>query len=164
MTTSKPTVHDVLQKIEREAREATSEVRFVRTVQHGDEIRQGDVYLYAIETPETDWQALGAHALDSLQLAPGTSPGARHIIEGDAIAYAPMSGADVLTGPMLHARNRVMLTHPEHADISLPAGHYLVRYQRDFSHPDATSPRWGTPPGQMRDPLEEQARMRRVYD
>ena len=131
---NKSTVEQVLSRIREEAETSDAELRFVRTCQQGDEIRQGDVYLYPLG--ENIHPAGLAPA--SLQLAAGDGPGSRHIIEGNAAAYQrPQEDRSPLDGPLLHARERVTLTHPEHAHISLPAGWYEVRYQRDFSAPFA---------------------------
>ena len=95
----------------------------------GNEIRQGDVYLYPLDNEPVYARVLR----DTLQLAPGEGPGSRHVVVGNAVSYRrPHSHGD-LEGPLLHARERVLLTHPEHADISLPAGWYEIMYQRDYS-------------------------------
>ena len=153
MSADKATAAEVIRKIKQEAGEASAELRFVRTVEQGDEIRQGDVYLYAVRpyTLYVKQRLRGFQPLDTLQLAPGTSPGARHVIVGDATAHGPLRSPDPLEGPLVEARARVVLTHPEHAHISLPPGFYEVRYQRDW-----------TDVQQTRDINEFEAR--RVYD
>ena len=127
------TVDQILARIQAEADASSDDVRFVRTCAPGDEIRQGDIYLYPVEPMPLDpWDI---RRLDTLQLAPGSTPGARHVIEGDAEAYELLQRMDPLEGPIVHASARVTLTHPEHADVSIPAGTYAVRYQRDWTHP-----------------------------
>jgi len=127
---------DALAQIRAEAEASDDDLRFVRTCREGDEIRQGDIYLYPLD--ETPGYERVARA--SLQLAAGTGPGSRHVVVGSAHAYDPPQPPDPLAGPLLHAWGRVTLTHPEHADVSLPAGWYEVRYQRDYAA-DALLPR-----------------------
>ena len=130
------TAEDVIARIRQEAEEAEDTLRFVRTCREGDEIRQGDVYLYPLDyVPGYERKADGG-----MQLAPGDSPGSRHIVVGAAATFERPDRFDPLDGPLLRAFERVVLTHPEHADISLPAGWYEVRYQRDYSV-DALMPR-----------------------
>ncbi len=62
-------VNTLMEKIHREAEEARTEVRFVRTCKPGDEIRQGDIYLYPIDAPSEH-----GTELETRQLAPGTTP------------------------------------------------------------------------------------------
>ena len=130
-TTTNENIQQVLARIRREAEASEPEPRFVRVCAVGDEIRQGDIYLYPIEEPAAE---RSLPELGSQQLAEGNSAGSRHIAVGDAVAYDRPS-LDPLDGPFLHGRRRFQLTHPEHADLSLPAGWYEVRYQRDFSAP-----------------------------
>lgn len=127
----KETIEQVLARIRQEAEASEAQPRFVRVCAVGDEIRQGDIYLYPIEGPPAH---LDLTELISRQLADGNSAGSRHIAVGDAVAYDRPS-LDPLDGPFLQGRSRFQLTHPEHADLSLPAGWYEVRYQRDFSAP-----------------------------
>lgn len=119
-------VEQVIKKIERAAKKETAELRFVRTCQEGDEIRQGDIYLYPVEV-----SAPLSKKLATKQLAPGTTQGSRHIVEGNVELFdAKMR--DPLVGPIVVAKERFTVTHPEHAHISLPSGTYECRYQQDF--------------------------------
>ena len=127
-------VKQVLRQILEEAHSNEAELRWVRTCRPGDEIRQGDVYLYPTAAP-----ADPGREVSSKQLAPGDTPGSRHIVEGSVLIYAPPAPG-VLQGPLVHAQERFTLTHPEHAHISLPAGWYEVRYQRDFEEPEVVPP------------------------
>ena len=120
---------EVLARIQKEAKEASTALRFVRSCREGDEIRQGDLYLYPLGNAP-DHQEV---ALPSLKLAAGDSPGSRHVVVGKAHAYDRATLPGPLDGPLLHAQERVVLTHPEHAHVSLPAGWYEVCYQRDFA-------------------------------
>lgn len=105
---------------------ADSNLRFVRSIQVGEHVRQGDLYIERIETAE-----MGVETKDR-QLVPGTTKGSRHAIDGDASIYTPI-GNDPLVGPTIVASDRFAVTHPEHAHFSLPAGTYRCQYQRDFS-------------------------------
>ncbi len=143
---------EVLRTIQEEAKGHESDLRFVRVCGPGDEIRQGDIYLYPLAEPP-DAQDEGPELSDR-QLAPGTTKGSRHIMTEGARVYRQYS-RDPLAGPFVNARRRVVLTHPEHADISLPAGWYEVRYQRDYS---------GPAPRKFRRRNIRRRDIRRVYD
>lgn len=119
----------------------------VGTVSPGDVIRQGDLYLVALGvnnatgdlTPTSD-----------RQLAPGTSQGSRHVIQGAAKVYRAanpdlvaglvnrlVKGAAVepdLVGPVVQTVGPCTVTHPEHGDFDLPAGEtFAVVYQRAWA-------------------------------
>lgn len=109
------------------------DVRRVESMEKGDVVRQGDVYLVRIE----DGAGVGAERKNN-QLAPGVSKGSRHILSGPATTYEPVgvpSGCGIsdtaLLGPVVVASDRVVVTHPEHAHIDLPAGKYQCLYQMD---------------------------------
>lgn len=106
----------------------------------GDVVRQGDLYLTCL-----DCQPVKASAFAGRQLAPGTSQGSRHVVEGLCELYTPAesSALDAIhhvvpatkghrqfLGPVIHAREPITITHPEHGHRTLPAGTYLVTYQR----------------------------------
>jgi len=38
-----------------------------------------------------------------------------------------------LVGPVIKARERWALRHPEHGDVEFPAGDYVVTYQRAYA-------------------------------
>jgi hypothetical protein len=112
----------------------------IATLSPGDVVRQGDLYITCLATVPR-----GVSPAGTRQLAPGTSRGARHVVEGDcdvlqvpereAIAALErvIPGADwhQFIGPVIRARGPVTITHPEHGDRTLPGDAcYLVTYQR----------------------------------
>lgn len=122
---SKTEAVNVLEQIQKES-VSTKEERFAKKMKLGEVAQQGDLYLTVVDTvPE------GAITGDR-QLAPGTSQGSRHFVEGNVEIY-PYTGNDPLTGPLVVAKERIAITHPEHANLSLPALTYRVTYQRDFA-------------------------------
>jgi len=118
----------------------------VGTVSVGDVIRQGDLYVVAIE-------GLPAivKPIKNRQLAPGTSQGSRHSLIGDceifeadkdhvmaiitrALAPKKVELHSVLIGPVFRTIGTVELDHPEHGNRILPAGEvFAVVYQRAFA-------------------------------
>ena len=66
------TAKKIVQQITQEAEKASSEPRWVRTCREGDEIRQGDIYLYPLGRGPSVGRRLGTR-----QLAPGQSQGSR---------------------------------------------------------------------------------------
>ncbi|MHC4977037.1 MAG: hypothetical protein ACYTF7_10590 [Planctomycetota bacterium] len=120
------TASEVIERIEREAEERP-EVRVINEARPGYKIRQGDVYLeFLAVTPSN----VGPLTTDR-QLAPGSTQGSRHVAEGDVTVYAAPTGASALTGPVIVAKDRWTLTHPEHAHFDMPAGTCRVTFQRD---------------------------------
>jgi len=102
-----------------------AELRYVNEMAINQFIQQGDIYIQRVEKIEK------GKKIHDLQLAPGTTKGSRHILadfKGDIYTRE----GDALTGPAIEAKERFTLTHPEHAHYSLPAGKYVVTYQRDF--------------------------------
>ena len=121
------TAKQVMGEIETAATEHSAELRMVRTIEVGQFVRQGDVYLQRVESKKP----AKSTEIKDRQLAPGNTPGSRHVVEGDVKLYKP-AGADPLVGPTIVAPERFTLTHPEHAHVSLPSGQYACTFQRDF--------------------------------
>lgn len=144
------TAENALTQVQEQAeRVRNDETAVVGTVSKGDVIRQGDVYLICI-TGLIDKIAL--KAIKDRQLAPGTTQGSRHVVQGDCEVYqAEDAGAVIgtvaealkpsqaglfpqLIGPIIHARGAVEIDHPEHGNRILPGGEwYAVVYQRAFA-------------------------------
>lgn len=120
---------DTFEKIEKAAATHTAETRMVRTIAVGQAIRQGDVYLTRIDRKRP---LAKTSVTSNRQLAPGSTPGSRHMVVGKVTIYAP-KGDDALEGPTIDATERFVLEHPEHAHVSLPRGTYQVTFQRDFA-------------------------------
>lgn len=119
---------EVIEKIKKDAETHSDELRFVRTVSEGDEIRQGDIYLYPVNSRPDN---LKAEQTLNRQLAPGESKGSRHIVDSAKVQIFDKKDSGPLDGPTIIAEERFVVTHPEHADVSCPAGIYNVTYQRD---------------------------------
>lgn len=72
------------------------------------------------------------------QLAPGNTRGSRHIIREDCIPLVKMYDLvkrddhtiDALRGMVMECSAPVTIIHPEHGAVTLPAGQYMVGYQR----------------------------------
>lgn len=116
------------------AEQAVHEVRRVRTIAIGRCVRQGDVYLHRVASDHAHG-ALRAGA-EARQLAIGQTQGSRHIAEPPAKVYDGLRLPDwcdarTFLGPCIVAVERFVVTHPEHAQVSLPAGTYQVTHQMD---------------------------------
>lgn len=131
------------QQIEEFAQSAPAEMRFVPDgMAHPQWVRQGDVYLEAIDKVPADCD----QETTNRQLAPGETRGSRHIIEGNVKLFVSSAkqpvrqfgAGDVLVGPVIVAHERCTLTHPEHAHFSLPAGTYQSYYQMDARQAERT--------------------------
>lgn len=106
------------------------------TLPYGHTVRQGDVMLTR-HPLGTEFKQVGAET-DNHQLAPGSTPGSRHILRKGPTIKSRV-GATVLTGPIVEAPAGFYLEHPRHGDIDcrLP-GCYEVSYPRDFATEEIT--------------------------
>lgn len=110
------------------------EVRDARSLQVGEVVRQGDVYLHRVD----DDHPHGPEAT-SRQLAIGTSQGSRHIAETGAAqvfqgtALPQWCEEGTFVGPCLviPEGSTETVTHPEHAHVLLGPGTYQVTHQTD---------------------------------
>ena len=115
----------------------------IATMSAGDVVRQGDLYLVAI-----DEMPASAGRYPGRQLTPGSTQGSRHVVEGECTLYTPQAasaqaildrlipaaaGSLHFFGPVVLAAGPVTITHPEHGHRTLPAGTYLTTYQRSWA-------------------------------
>lgn len=115
-------------------------------VRHAQKIRNDDPHTIATMSESDMWPQgdVGILCLDalppgaveiekpSLQLAPGTTQGSRHILDRQVRQYR-WEDATPLDGPILDAPEGCTITHPEHGDVTLPAGIYAIIYQRQHA-------------------------------
>jgi len=96
-------------------------------------VRQGDVYLIRIEK-----KPKGVAPTAVRQLAPGTTQGSRHCVSAEVKCFAQTEtfvehmGRRLLAGPIIVAKDRFTVSHPEHDWHDLPAGTYQVAYQMNW--------------------------------
>lgn len=110
----------------------------VEGLANGEGGRQGDIYIVRIEAPNREWKET-----KNRQLAIGTTAGSQHTVdESVKVLQNPQNGVvlkasglskAVCLGPQLCSEDRFTVSHPEHADVSLPAGTYEVSFQMDPS-------------------------------
>lgn len=119
---------DAMKKIEKTASGNVGDVRVIKSMGVGHVVRQGDIYIHGVKESHAHGKACGN------QLAQGTSKGSRHVAEGAEC----FSGEKVpewceiaLLGPFIKALKSFTITHPEHADVCLPAGSYQITHQMD---------------------------------
>lgn len=118
--------------IERLAKEkAVAEMRVVEAIAVGKVVRQGDIYIHRVN----DDHVRGAQT-EGRQLAMGQSTGSRHVAEAPAQVFEGIKAPEwcafrIFLGPVIEAKDRFVVTHPEHAHVSLPAGVYQVTHQMD---------------------------------
>jgi hypothetical protein len=116
-------VTEIVKQIEKQAESHSNAPKSVN-LEIGDICRQGDIYIQRVD----DTYAKGKQIADT-QLAPGTSKGSRHVVEG-AKVYSPET-SDILHGPVIVAEQAFVVTHPEHPDYTFGPGTYRVGYQLD---------------------------------
>lgn len=98
----------------------------------GEGVRQGDVYIRRAEAVDESRKRWTGR-----QIALGTTQGSRHMIREADMAHVRLyqpGRADY--GPSIVADAPWTLEHPEHADITFPAGKYVTWYQQEFTAGD----------------------------
>jgi len=116
----------VLALIQDEANGLVEESRFVRGLRPGQWVRQGDVYFVMTEA------TLGSVISTPIMVDELPEAGGRHQVVGSEVCWYPRDDAGPLDGPVLEAEARFEVVHPEHANLSLPSGVYVIQYQRDY--------------------------------
>ena len=126
------TAIEAYEEVEKLAKiKAQHEVRFIKNIEIGQGIRQGDIYIHRV--PQT--HPRGKVSLSN-QLAIGETNGARHIADAPAEVYQGVKlpewcDARTFLGPVVVLKKRAVISHPEHANVSLPSGTYQVTHQMD---------------------------------
>lgn len=126
----------------RSVTEATHDpdLRITRRLNIGSVVQQGDLYLHHVADDHPRGKRVGD---GSVQIALGTSNGARHTVEGDVEVFegvqlpewvTPPDGieASEILGPVVVATKTFRMPHPEHPHHRLPVGTYQVTYQADL--------------------------------
>jgi len=135
------TVTEAHEAIVASSKSADHQLRFIAEAKPGEWARQGDCYLLRIAARDMAWQHTDNH-----QLAPGVSNGSRHVAEDKVLVFISNesrlimqlpNGKALLLGPQLTCDERFLITHPEHAHYSLPAGAWQIGYQLDFTRQQA---------------------------
>jgi hypothetical protein len=128
MTNTETVFNDVQSRAESIA---SDDERAIKTMDVGDEVRQGDVYLTMIKANPDN--AMEVHN-PSKQLAPGQTQGSRHCLRSLAgLKIFKLLAPGPLDGPIIVADQPFTVEHPEHGDRTLPDGTFAVTYQRGFS-------------------------------
>jgi len=106
----------------------------------GDFVRQGDVMILRAQMEgkkhvirDSKEGKVGIRKMDTvnLQLAPGNTPGSRHILDsGEGVTMYTLAEANEYDGAILALEKKRTLNHPEHGAFVLPPGVYAIRFQR----------------------------------
>lgn len=124
---------EIVSEVVNYAKSPLKEIRVVEDIAIGQWVRQGDVYMECIQSPS------GWKETSNRQLAIGTTNGSRHtVFDNVTVLKNPENGVvkktstgAICMGPQVVNEERFTVSHPEHADMSLPAGCYQVRFQVD---------------------------------
>lgn len=122
------TIEEVVEQITTAA--PNTEVRRIQAIEVGQAVRQGDVYIHRVDSNHARGEVT-----QNRQLAIGTTQGSRHIAENGTVhlgTTAPKWAPQALLGPVVESSERITISHPEHANIDLPAGTYQITHQRDM--------------------------------
>lgn len=130
-------VLEVSERIHREAVEKNvPEVRRIDKMEVGQVVRQGDIYIHCVDASHERGRRVFTR-----QLVHGVTNGSRHIALEPSYIFngtkLPEWAPTALIGPVVESKERVLITHPEHAHYDLPAGTYQITYQRDIRTGDA---------------------------
>ena len=102
----------------------------IETCSPGDSWAQGDILLTNIAKLPENVKEVPVE----IQLAPGSTQGSRHCLDSaQDIQMFKLNDATPLNGPVLLAGREFTVQHPEHGNITLPAGCYFVTYQRAYA-------------------------------
>lgn len=126
---------EAIQRIIKEAEENnTQEMRVLKQHVVGKvAARHGDVYLHMVAN---DFPI--GKEIDCAQIVDGNSIGSRHILTGDFRVYEGVNLPKYVSkqfftvGKAFDVFDRAILTHPEHAHVSLVRGRYIVSHQIDM--------------------------------
>jgi len=129
MTKENISINDMLNEIENYYEEMDTDFRFIKSMEIGKIVRQGDIYINKVAEDFPH----GSLKKDK-QLAEGTSTGSRHMAEAPAECYVGTTipeyySEKAFLGPFVKSSERFVVSHPEHADVSLPIGCYQVSHQ-----------------------------------
>lgn len=92
---------------------------------------QGDVLLVCLDKIPSGVVEM---AKPEIQLAPGTTQGSRHCLDSlQGIRMFRVANPTPLDGPVIVSDREFTVEHPEHGNITLPAGIVGVVYQRAFA-------------------------------
>jgi hypothetical protein len=111
---------------------AVSSTREIRSIEIGQLIHQGDVYVHRVAGNHPRGKVLGGN-----KLAIGEGEGSNHFAEGaSVVCYVGTKVPEwcrrgTFLGPVVVATDRWMVTHPKHACFSMPPGVYQVTHQMD---------------------------------
>lgn len=116
-------------KIKNRSSESVKKHLVVKSIEVGQHVRQGDIYIRKIDAVTSNVK------IKTKQLAPGNSKGSRHIVDDHVKLYHGYCGEEIqefLKGPQISSETDFVVNHPEHANVTMPAGAYQVTYQTDF--------------------------------
>lgn len=105
--------------------------RIIHRMKVGQVVRQGDVYIHRVASTHPRGKGLKSH-----QLALGNTRGARHIAGHNVEVYEgvqlpPSCKSQTFLGPLVVAKERWDVAHPEHADDELVCGTFQITHQLD---------------------------------
>jgi len=94
-----------------------------------EQYRQGDVFLERVSSPPANVGDEIKPKEDRVILAEGEATGHHHSVPSSAARMFAVAGGMML----LKVVQETILSHQEHAPITLPPGDYLVRRQQEWS-------------------------------
>jgi hypothetical protein len=121
--------HSVIEKFSET--KSTTVVRKIPVMKVGQAARQGDVYITAISEIPSGYKKVSVGT--EYQLVEGNTQGSRHVVSDTSGMKVYENKSSELLGPVLEAKNRFTITHPEHAHFEMQPGLYQVTFQADWA-------------------------------
>lgn len=107
------------------------EAHHIESIDVNDAWAQGDVLIRRIAAVP---KKAKPERKPELQLATGTTQGSRHTLDSlDGITLYRIDNPNPCEGPVFESDRRFEVKHPEHGDVSLPAGCYAIEYQQAYA-------------------------------
>ena len=111
---------------------ADESVRETKAISVGEAIHQGDVYVHRMKD---DYQVGNLIKEGDTQIVKGTTLGSRHFACGNISVFESLAAPEwlkvpqtvdwsQLVGPVVDAKEKWILKHPEHSNHVLPAGRF----------------------------------------
>lgn len=97
-------------------------------IQYERAYRQGEILIFKVKKIPSWLTSERGRTIPNGVIREGEKEGHEHKVEGDKVQ---LSLFDDGTEGIIKAGGRVTITHPEHKDIKLPKGDYVVKVQKE---------------------------------
>jgi hypothetical protein len=120
-------------QVEKNEKVKVEGLRNCKTMQVGQVVRQGDIYIHKVSDKHNHGEEIENH-----QLAFGLSQGSRHIADKsfkifEGTTLPEYCNSSTFHGPCIKSDDaNAMITHPEHGNICTGKGTFQITHQMDL--------------------------------